>query len=340
MQAPRKLYTYFLFDFALQDRDLWSCFKTYLQTARGEGYKRGEEAAWFLEEHQGYLKQYQTLSTISGSLAVKTAESDLRDTMGILITRYIKIGSSRELKITDTVRKKIIEYSEREDMPSKFLFDPIVTDITQQLKIAYESFTRTEQFEEYLSSILKPVNGAVQPHSPREKPTTEHTTFWAKLAPWRSNSETSSKNIGPLQEDNSEMKVVIQNLFEEVQKRNAVITSKDNIIQELRAQLERERNHRDHETHIPTSPSKESTVQEKSEVRVIKGNFGGTKHGQSRLKNAPVVVKHSRVVSAIKSTQFEQIPIEPIVEEENDLDSEEVIVTRKRNRGHTVIRKD
>jgi hypothetical protein len=211
---------------------------------------RAEELALFMDDYDKYSQLHKSLMSATDGegmtgVAFKKAVAEISNMAEILIARYINIGSSRELNISDERRKAIFETYEK-DNPRSDLFELVVMDITLQLRGLFEDFVRADLFDVFIIKlcstpitplnvhaqpvVIKPINILTAPQevlSPR------------KWLPWRSEKGTETPPIESSSlEDREEM---VKNLFEEVQKKSATIKSKDAIIEELRSQLEKER---------------------------------------------------------------------------------------------------
>jgi hypothetical protein len=240
MSSKRRLYTYFEHDSAVQDAELLQMFKSFLET------QRMSELYLFLDDHNNYLQIANKATSSKTLLARAGALGDLKVSADIMITRYIKTGSSRELNIKKEIKQEVIATfeKEKENLTSN-LFENVVLEVTSQLRTSYQEFVRTDEFENYVTTAFTRRNEELT--SPREVASSPNTDFLSsakrtiglRLGTW---STVNLKGSTPTHEQTQthpqvqsqvqpqvqpqipeeikdDMKVVIKNLMEEVNKK-------------------------------------------------------------------------------------------------------------------------
>lgn len=177
-------------------------------------------------------------------------KENIRSYAELLIMKYIERESPCELNLSQECRENVLSrYEMEKDMPTRNLFDRVVSHVHNQIHMLHgQQFIRSDNFEQFLTKVVlrraqidtfrSGANSAktVEEAQPQSKTFQKLDSIRRRLSgvgAFKGNHQQTTSQ-SPLREDLFDMRDVVKGLFGEVAK-------KDAIIEDLRAQLERER---------------------------------------------------------------------------------------------------
>ncbi|KAL0480289.1 erg12 [Acrasis kona] len=226
----RKLYKCFYFDEAVKDAPLWETFVKYSRTCLVE------ELVLFIQDNIHYLELHKKLSTLEDDFLILKLMEEIKACASAMIQKYVMPDSKREVNLSSENRAATLDvFYKNLESPAATLFSKVATEIENQIRgQVWTQFVESDDFDAYLTHAGYLKYSQEQQAAMRQSK--KISNFLNLLLTDSTEISQSSK------QDSEEMKKMIQGMFEEVQRRDFLIEANTATIQELRVQLEKERN--------------------------------------------------------------------------------------------------
>jgi hypothetical protein len=232
-----RIHKYLSYNTAIEDAECWEAFHEFIK------YLRKEEQTLFLNDHKDYDLAHELLSGSGDSFTSNAIRDDVKTTAEILISRYIREGSSRQLNLSAEMRDETLQkFEKQKNNPSRNLFETVVSVVHYQLRTEnFDAFISSDLFEQFVATSLqkKSATNIISVTAPDESEEARPNRLKLPNLKKIKRSPTSpNKSLGsPVtfsEETENEKNLIIKNLMEDLK-------TKTLSLEELEKQIEKER---------------------------------------------------------------------------------------------------